>query len=107
MSRYVKEAFHQFGHKTPMNPQHQPYPDPEWTYGAYTQKMKPLDTSPSFPMERMKKIECIIGKFVYYARGVYNTFLVPLSTMATINDPTEQYEKTYTNFWITWQQIQM
>ena len=44
---YIKEALHQFGHMTPKYPHHQPYPVPERTYVADSQKMKPLDTSSS------------------------------------------------------------
>ena len=46
----------------------------------------------------MKIIERIIGKLSYYARGVDNTWLAPLSTMATINDPIEQDEKNLHKF---------
>ena len=47
MPGYVKEVLHQFGHNTPKTPQHNPYPDPEQTYGADAKKIKPLDTSPA------------------------------------------------------------
>ena len=104
---YIKKALHQFGHKTPKNPQHHPYPPPEWTYDADDKKMKLLDTSPSLLSERVKRIECIIGKFLYYAMGVDNMLLFPLITMATINDPTKLYEKNIHQFLITWEHIQM
>ena len=74
MHRYVKEALYQFVHKIPIKPQHQLYPDPEHTYGADAHKMKQLDTSPALPTERVKRIERIIVKLLYYARGfIYNT----------------------------------
>ena len=38
MPRYEKEYLYQFFHKTYKNPQHQPYPSPERTYGADAQK---------------------------------------------------------------------
>ena len=56
MPGYVKEALQKFGHKTPKKTQHQPYPAPERTYGADAHKMKPLDTSPALPTERVKLI---------------------------------------------------
>ena len=97
-SVYVKEHLHQFSHKTPIKPQHQPYPDPEWTYSVDAQKMKPLNTSPALPTEGVKIIEHIIETFLYYARGVDNMCLFPLGTMAKNNDPTEQYEKNVHQF---------
>ena len=51
---YVKEYFHQSGHKTPKNPQHQPYPTPKQTYGADAQKMKLVDTSKSLSTQGVK-----------------------------------------------------
>ena len=89
MPGLLKEYLCQFCHETPIKPQHQPYPAPEQTYGADAQKMKPLDTSPALPTERVKIIEHIIVKFCYYARGIENTCLVPLIAMSTINDSIE------------------
>ena len=70
---YVKEALHQLNHKTPKKSQHHPYLATESTYCADTQKMKPIDTSPSLSMEQVKQIQRIIGKFLYYYRGEDNT----------------------------------
>ena len=72
----MKESLNQLDHKTLKNPQHQPYPDLERTYGAYSYKMKPIDTSPELPTERVKKIERIIGKLLYYVRGWTDALLV-------------------------------
>ena len=88
---YVKQYLHQLNHKIPKNPHYQPYPAPERTYGADSQKMKPIDMSPALPKERVNQIEHIIGKLLYYARGVDNMCLVPLSTMVTRSHPIEKY----------------
>ena len=93
MTGYVREALQQFGHKTPITPQHQPYPASERTYGANAQKIKPLNTSPAISTEILKIIEHIIGKFLYYARVGDNMCSVPSITIATRNEPIEQYEK--------------
>ena len=85
MPRYVKDYLHQFGHKTPIKTHHQPYPAQERTYGTDAQKMKLLDTSLALPTERVKIIERIIRKFLYYVRVVDNTCLFLLSTTETIN----------------------
>ena len=51
MPGYIKEALNQFNNKTPKIPQHQPYPEPERTYSADSQKMKPINTSPELSTE--------------------------------------------------------
>ena len=50
--------------------------------------MEPIDTSPALSTERVEEIKVIIGKFLYYARGLDNTRIVALSTMTTRSDPT-------------------
>ena len=60
--------------------------------------MKPLDTSPALPIERVNLIKIIMVKLLYCATRLDNTFLVPLITMATKNYPTEQYEKNVHQF---------
>ena len=96
--RCVRETLHQFGPKTPIKPQNKPYTAPEGTYGADAHKMKPLNTSSSLPMERVKIVEHIIGEFLYYVRGVDNSCLVLLRIISTINDPAEQNEKDVHQF---------
>ena len=70
-------------------------------------KMKPIDTSPELSTEQVKKIERMLEKLLYYARGVDNTFLVSLSKRSTRIDPVVQDEKIQTNLLITWQLIQL
>ena len=50
--------------------------------------------SSALPTDQVKIIDSIIVKFLYYARVVDNTCSVPLTTMETIIDPTEQDEKS-------------
>ena len=92
MPGYANGSLHQWNNIKPKNSQHQPYPAPGIMHGTYEQKMKPIDMSPAISMERVKQIEWIVGKSLYYARGVYNTWIVPLSDMSSIIDPTEQHE---------------
>ena len=92
MPGYANGSLHQWNSIKPKNPQHQTYPAPGIMHGTYEQKMKPIDMSPAISMERVKQIEWIVGKSLYYARGVYNTWIVPLSDMSSIIDPTEQHE---------------
>ena len=87
MTAFMKEYLNQFNNKTPKVPQHQPYPEPEMTYSADSQKMKPINTSPELSTERAKQIGRIIRKFFYYAMVAYNTCLLQLITMVTRSDP--------------------
>ena len=75
---HVKEFLIQFKHKTQNKPQHQPYPSPERTFGADTQKVKPIDTSSTSSTELVNRIDCILKIFLYYASVVYNTCIFPL-----------------------------
>ena len=60
--------------------------------------MELIYTSPALTMERVKWIERIIGKFLYYATWVYNTCIVLFITMETISDPTLQDKKNLQQF---------
>ena len=55
--------------------------------------MKPIDTSPLISEEQVKQIELIIVRFLFYACGVDNTFLVPLNAIASRIYLTEKEEK--------------
>ena len=42
----------------------------------------PIDDSPLLSPSEIKQIQCIIGKFWYYGRGVDPTAITPLSSLA-------------------------
>ena len=51
---YLNNAIHQFNNEKPKNSQHKVYPSPQRTYGADSQNMKPINTSPVISAERVK-----------------------------------------------------
>ena len=82
MTNYVTKALHKFQHPTPKRAQYAPH---RWThpkYGATKQLATPLDTSPPIPEEENRRIQQIIGTFLYYAHAVDCTMLPALNTLA-------------------------
>ena len=82
MSNYVTKALHKFQHPNPKPAQ---YATHQWKrphYGATKQLATPLDTSPPIPEERKRRIQKIIGTFLYYARSGEWTMLTALNTPA-------------------------
>ena len=82
MPNYVTKALHKFQHPTPKRAQYSPH---QWTrpnYGATKQLATPLDTSPPIPEEQKRRIQQIIGTFLYYTRAVDCTMLPALNTLA-------------------------
>jgi hypothetical protein len=82
MPNYVTKALQKFTHKTPIRPQHSPHEVKKPQYGAKTQMTDQPDTSPKLTSERIQRLQQIVGTFLYYARAVDSTMLVPLGTLA-------------------------
>ena len=99
ISNYVTKALHKFQHTTPNCAQYTPH---QWTrphYGTTKQLATPLDTSPPILEEQKRRIQQIIGKFLYYARTVYCTMLPALNTLAEQqSNPTKNNEASITQF---------
>ena len=99
MPNYVNKALRKFQHTTPKRAQYAPH---QWTrpnYGATKQLANPLDTSPPIPEERKRRIQQIIGTFLYYARDVDCTMLPSINTLAEQqSSPTKNTEAAITHF---------
>jgi Reverse transcriptase (RNA-dependent DNA polymerase) len=83
MPGYTEKALLRFTHPTPAKPQHSPH---EWTppdYGAKVQYADPEDQSIPLDGKGIKRLQEVIGTFLYSARAVDNTMLVALSTLAS------------------------
>ena len=81
MPGYVQKALQRFEHSKPNRPQHTPS---KWTppdYGAKVQHAPEEDTTDPLPKEGIKRLQEIIGVFLFYARSVDNTMLVALGTL--------------------------
>jgi hypothetical protein len=89
MPNYVKKALQLFGHKV-RKQQHAPYPCAPIVYGAKVQYAKQKPTSPPVDAKTKKFIQQVCGKFLFLGRAVDNTFLCPISAIASqTSNPTE------------------
>ncbi len=82
MPSYVEKALQRFQHTTPTWPQHAPHAWIPPQYGAHTQLTAPIDTSPNLDKTQIKRLQQIIGVFLYYGRALDLTMLVSLGTLA-------------------------
>jgi hypothetical protein len=91
MPGYVKRALSRFSHPSPTQPQDLPHP---WTaprYGSHAQYAND-DESPLVDLHDTKRLQEVIGTFLYYARAVDSTpMLVALGTLSSSQaKPTKQ-----------------
>jgi hypothetical protein len=83
MPGYVKEALHHFQHPQPSQSVDAPS---FWTapnYGVKIQLTKPTDTSEKMTLADTKRLQQVVGKFLYYCRAVDPTMQHALSVLAT------------------------
>ena len=94
MPGYVDHALHKFQHPTPKKPQDSPYPAAVKQYGVKVQLTDPIDTSARLPPHEIKRLQQIIGTFLFYGRAVDPTLLTALSELssaqATATDATKR-----------------
>jgi Reverse transcriptase (RNA-dependent DNA polymerase) len=83
MPGYVAKALHRFTHPDPSRPQHAPHPWTTPNYGASVQYAEPEDTSPPLDKHGTKRLQEVIGTFLFYGRAVDNTMLTALGTIAS------------------------
>ena len=94
MPGYVDHALHKFQHPTPKKPQDSPYPATVKQYGVKVQLTDPIDTSAHLPPHEIKRLQQIVGTFLFYGRAVDPTLLTALSELssaqATATDATKR-----------------
>ncbi|MGL5936068.1 MAG: reverse transcriptase domain-containing protein, partial [Cetobacterium sp.] len=83
MPDYVDKALQRFMHPQPKRAQHAPYPWSAPNYGASIQYAEPEDTSTPFGKTDIKRLQEVIGTFLFYGRAVDNTMLTALGTLAS------------------------
>ena len=88
---FVIKTLQRLRHIFPSRLQYAPH---QWTvpiYGQNRQYAKPLDWSPKLDTEGIKRVQSIVGSFLYYARAIDNTILVALNEIAAAQAaPTQQ-----------------
>ena len=94
MPDYVTTALHKFQHPKPNKAQDSPYPANAKQYGVKVQLTDPIDTTARLPKHEIKRIQQIIGTFLFYGRAVDPTLLTALSELssaqATATDATKR-----------------
>ena len=92
MPGYVLRALQRFEHETPKRQEHAPH---EWIppkYGAPVQYAEPPDHSNPIGKAGIKRIQQIVGVFLYYGRAIDNTILVALGDLGS--QQTKSTERT-------------
>jgi hypothetical protein len=82
MPKFVPDKLHEFAHPKPKQPQHAPHPAPEVRFGRSAQEPRPPDSSPLLPPEGKKRVQKIVGSFLYYGRAVDITILKALNSLS-------------------------
>jgi hypothetical protein len=82
MPNYVKNALKRFNVTTPTHATDSPLLYTPPSYGSKTQQTY-VDTSPSLPSEGVKRIQQIVGVFLYYARAVDPTMLTAITKLGS------------------------
>ena len=112
MPGYVEAAIQRFGVTRSTRQVHSPSEYVSHKYGAHTQYTEHDESAP-VTFERSKRIQQIVGVFLFYARAVDPTMLVSVSKLASLqSQPTEHiataaerlllYAATYPNATITY-----
>ena len=82
IKNFVIKTLQRLQHIFPSKPQYAPH---SWTvpnFGINRQYAKPPDTSPLLYKSGIKRIQSIVGSFLYYGRDIDNTSLVALNELA-------------------------
>ena len=92
--KFVPNKLHEFKHPKPAKPQHAPHPAPEIRYGRSAQEARPPDTTPPLDATNQKRIQKVVGSFLWYGRAVDTTILKALNSLSRQQAaPTETTKK--------------
>ena len=81
MPGYIQKVLPKYKHESPPRPQ-SPYVIAPKKYSKDTHDQLPLDESPTFYKEKIKKIQGVVGSILFYACSVDSTSLVGLNTIS-------------------------
>ncbi len=94
MPKYVMKQLTRYAHVAPLKPKKCPFSPNPINYGKDNQAPSPTDDSPLLNKAGKKRIQLVVGSFLYYARAVDPTILMALSNIATQQAaPTENTKK--------------
>jgi hypothetical protein len=99
MVKYVMKQLTKYGHVAPLKPQHCPYLPTPIKYGTDNQSPLPIDDSPRLDKAGKKRVQQIVGSFLYYAQAVDPTILMALLGISSQQAaPTENTMKHVNHF---------
>ena len=91
---YVGRKLTKYGHKKTTKPQHSPYQSAPIQYGAKVQSPVPSDTTALLSEAQIKRIQDIVGSFIWYGRACDPTLTAALSAIGSRqNKATESVQK--------------
>ncbi len=92
MPKYIMNQLTRYSHPAPLKPN-------PVTYGKDNQAPNPTNDSPFLDNAGKKRIQQVVGSFLYYARAVNPTILMALSNIATQQSaPTKNTKKWVNQF---------
>ena len=83
MPGYVPRALEQFNHPAPIGSQYTPHKWSRLNYGQKIQYAQPSDDTTQLDTKGQRRIQGIVGKFLYYGRAVDPTVLTALGDIST------------------------
>jgi hypothetical protein len=83
MPGYIKAALHKYQHPAPARPEHAPHTLNPPIYGAKTQFVDEITTSPALSDKDVNKLQELTGTLLYYARAVDPTLIMPINVLAS------------------------
>ncbi len=86
-----------YGHVAPAKPQHCPYSPNTILYEKDNQAPTPSNESPLLDEAGKKRVEQIVGTFLYYARAVDPTIVMALSDLSSQQSAPTKNTMTHVN----------
>jgi hypothetical protein len=83
MPGYIKYTLHKYQHPSPARPEHTPHTWNPPIYGAKTQFVSEITTSPALSDKDVNKLQQLTGTLLYYARAVDPTLIMPINVLAS------------------------
>jgi hypothetical protein len=83
MPGYIKAALHKYQYPTPARPEQAPHTWNPPIYGAKTQFVNEITTSPTLSDKDVNKLQQLTGTLLYYAMAVDPTLIMPFNVLAS------------------------
>jgi hypothetical protein len=83
MPGYIKAALHKYQHPAPARPEHAPHTWNPPIYGAKTQFVNEITTSPALSDKDVNKLQQLTGTLLFYARAVDPSLIMSINVLAS------------------------